>query len=379
MTDNIFSLNTIKTPVPDFSISKLGNIYIYNQNDSLNMKSELPRSDGRSFEIKLQNASDHSVIKESEENKEKKKSKEQKLDFSDSLKIRRTLTEQLCEEISMKLGNIYLWKSYLQTYIYELSPYIMNFSFSKDDLSAAKNRVLNSVMLSSFTDLVWNGYIYKHEYLLSKNILSKYKNAIQRNPDSSEYCIIPIFSLDNIKKVLTEQEEQLKILKRNTVFIKKNNDNLLFILNIIKNNFEEIKLKAQRIVQRLLLRMIVLDKLYMLRKNADIFSNKYEQHKMRLVEMLQIFNAFNVDHKIREIHKNISKMMKLNKETHQEISLDREFCNSLNEKLYQNEQDITNIKSVTSEIYMNVEENKEQLYESNYYNLFEIEDISNPF
>ncbi|CRG95072.1 conserved Plasmodium protein, unknown function [Plasmodium gallinaceum] len=299
---------------------------------------------------------------------------ENKFNFGSSLKIRKSLTEQLCEEISMKLGKIFLCKSYLETFIYEKNPYVMNFIYQRDDMSESKNRVLNSLLLSSFSNLVWSNNIYKHEYLLSKEILSKYIKALEKNPDKTNCCIIPIFSLDKIKEVLNDQEKNIRILKKKKLTIKKNNENLLFILNIIKNNFDEIKMKAQRIIQRLLFRLDILDKLFILKNNSVFFSNKYEYNKIKLIEILDFFNSFNIDNKLQKINKNITEIVKEKKNFQKFIYCDNEFSNSLKNNIAKNEQDIIELKSTTSEICINLEENKEHLYHLNHLNVFEGEE-----
>ncbi|SBT40666.1 conserved Plasmodium protein, unknown function [Plasmodium ovale wallikeri] len=367
---------------------------------------------------------------------------EKKFNFNSSLKIRKSLTEQLCgrntfkgasiqklvlcmeklsfthvffpalplppnpltEEISMKLGKIFLCKSYLETYIFERSPYIMNFVYVKDDMSEPKNRVLNSLMLSSFCNLIWNTNIFKHEYLISKEILNKYIKAIEKNPDKNNFCIVPIYDLEKIKIVLNYQEKNIQQLKKKKLCIKKNNENLLFILNIIKNNFFEIKIKAQKIIQRLLFRLNILDKLFLLKNNAAFFSNKYEFNKFKLMEILELFNSFNIDSQVEKINKNIKEFVKGKKTIQNFLHADNEFASSVKSSIGKNEkvlhcewpscyaimrsfaliylfrvsppffnlyahpsffpppQEITELKRTTSEICINVEENKEYLY-----------------
>ncbi|SBT78068.1 conserved Plasmodium protein, unknown function [Plasmodium ovale] len=287
---------------------------------------------------------------------------EKKFNFSSSLKIRKSLTEQLCEEISMKLGKIFLCKSYLETYIFERSPYIMNFVYVKDDMSEPKNRVLNSLMLSSFCNLIWNTNIFKHEYLISKEILNKYIKAIEKNPDKNNFCIVPIYDLEKIKIVLNYQEKNIQQLKKKKLCIKKNNENLLFILNIIKNNFFEIKIKAQKIIQRLLFRLNILDKLFLLKNNAAFFSNKYEFNKFKLMEILELFNSFNIDSQVEKINKNIKEFVKGKKTIQNFLHADNEFASSVKSSIGKNEKEITELKRTTSEICINVEENKEYLY-----------------
>ncbi|VWU49919.1 conserved protein, unknown function [Hepatocystis sp. ex Piliocolobus tephrosceles] len=286
-----------------------------------------------------------------------------KLNFNSSMKIQKSLTEQLCEEISMKLGKIFLCKSYLETYIFEKNPYLMNFVYLKDDMSESKNRILNSLLLSSFCNLIWNKHIYKHEYLLSKEILNKYFEAIVKNPDKNNYCIVPIYDLNKIQMVLNEQENNIKLLKKKKIYIKKTNENLLFILNIIKNNFLEIKTKTQRIIQRLLFKLDILDKLYILKNNSAFFSNKYEFNKYKLIEVLEFFNSFNIDNQIQKINQNISELVKEKKQIQNFLYSDNEFTSNLKNNIAKNEQDITELKSTTSEICINLEENKEYLYQ----------------
>ncbi|SBS87967.1 conserved Plasmodium protein, unknown function [Plasmodium malariae] len=272
---------------------------------------------------------------------------------------------EIAQEISMKLGKIFICKSYLETYVFEQSPYIMNFIYLKDDMGESKNRVLNSLLLSSFCNLIWNNNIYKHEYLISKEILSKYFKAIEKNPDKNNCCIVPIYNLDKIKMVLNDQDKNIKILKKKKLCIKKNNENLLFILNIIKNNFSEIKIKAQRIIQRLLFRLDILDKLFILKNNTVFFSNKYEFNKFKLMEILDFFNSFNIDNQLQKINKNITELVKEKKNFQNFLYAENEFTSSLKSTIAKNEQDITELKSTTSEISINLEENKEYLYHLN--------------
>ncbi|GAW82207.1 hypothetical protein, conserved [Plasmodium gonderi] len=290
---------------------------------------------------------------------------ENKFNFNSSLKIRKSLTEQLCEEISMKLGKIFLCKSYLETYVFERNPYMMNFIYLKDDMSESKNRVLNSLLLSSFCNLIWNNNIYKHEYLISKEILSKYAKAIEKNPDKNNFCIVPIYNLEKVKMALSDQEKNIKILKKRKLLIKKNNENLLFILYIIKNNFLEIKTKAQRIIQRLLFRLDILDKLFMLKNNSVFFSNKYEFNKFKLMEILDFFNSFNIDSQLQKINKNIKNLVQEKKNLQKFLHSDNEFTSSLRNTVEKNEQDIIELKGTTSEICINLEENKEYIYHLN--------------
>ncbi|SBT80058.1 conserved Plasmodium protein, unknown function [Plasmodium malariae] len=259
---------------------------------------------------------------------------ENKFNFNSSLKIRKSLTEQLCGK-------------------------------KNDDMGESKNRVLNSLLLSSFCNLIWNNNIYKHEYLISKEILSKYFKAIEKNPDKNNCCIVPIYNLDKIKMVLNDQDKNIKILKKKKLCIKKNNENLLFILNIIKNNFSEIKIKAQRIIQRLLFRLDILDKLFILKNNTVFFSNKYEFNKFKLMEILDFFNSFNIDNQLQKINKNITELVKEKKNFQNFLYTENEFTSSLKSTIAKNEQDITELKSTTSEISINLEENKEYLYHLN--------------
>ncbi|GAB67700.1 hypothetical protein PCYB_122670 [Plasmodium cynomolgi strain B] len=332
---------------------------------------------------------------------------ENKFNFNSSLKIRKSLTEQLCEEISMKLGTIFMCKSYLETYVFERNPYMMNFIYLKDEMSESKNRVINSLLLSSFCNLIWNTHIYKHEYLISKEILSKYAKAMEKNPDKNNFCIVPIYNLEKVKMALSDQEKNIKILKKRKLHIKKNNENLLFILYIIKNNFLEIKTKAQRIIQRLLFRLDILDKLFLLKNNSVFFSNKYEFNKFKLMEILDFFNSFNIDSQLQKINKNIKNLVQEKKNLQKFLHADNEFTNSLRNTVLKNEQvrfftrqekwsgtacgtvekkdnankdcfairpnyavweyskDITDLKGTTSEICINLEENKEYMYHLN--------------
>ncbi|SCM12989.1 conserved Plasmodium protein, unknown function [Plasmodium chabaudi adami] len=287
---------------------------------------------------------------------------ETKFNFNSSLKIRQSLTEQLCEEISMKLGKIHLCKSYLETYIYEKNPYTMNFIYLKDDVSESKNRVLNSVLLSSFCNIIWSNNIYKHEYLMSKELLNKYFKAIQKNPDKNNYCIVPIYDLNKIKMILNDHEKNIKMLKKRKLIIRKNNENLLFILNIIKNNFAEIKIKAQRIIQRLLFRLDILDKLFMLKNNSSFFSTKYEFSKFKLIEILDLFNSFSIDTQLQKINQNIEEFVREKRHVQNFLYTDKEFTSNLKNTIEKNEQHITELKSTTSEICQNVDENREYLY-----------------
>ncbi|WBY60278.1 hypothetical protein Py17XNL_001303394 [Plasmodium yoelii yoelii] len=287
---------------------------------------------------------------------------ETKFNFNSSLKIRQSLTEQLCEEISMKLGKIHLCKSYLETYIFEKNPYNMNFMYLKDDVSESKNRVLNSVLLSSFCNMIWSNNIYKHEYLMSKELLNKYFKAIQKNPDKNNYCIVPIYDLNKIKMILNDHEKNIKMLKKRKLIIRKNNENLLFILNIIKNNFAEIKIKAQRIIQRLLFRLDILDKLFILKNNSSFFSNKYEFSKFKLIEILDLFNSFSIDTQLQKINQNIEEFVREKRHVQNFLYTDKEFTTNLKNTIEKNEQHITELKSTTSEICQNVDENREYLY-----------------
>lgn len=238
----------------------------------------------------------------------------------------------------MKLGKIHLCKSYLETYIFEKNPYIMNFIYLKDDVSESKNRVLNSVLLSSFCNMIWSNNIYKHEYLMSKELLNKYFKAIQKNPDKNNYCIVPIYDLNKIKMILNDHEKNIKILKKRKLIIRKNNENLLFILNIIKNNFAEIKIKAQRIIQRLLFRLDILDKLFILKNNSSFFSNKYEFSKFKLIEILDLFNSFSIDAQLQKINQNIEEFVREKRHVQNFLYTDKEFTTNLKNTIEKNEQ-----------------------------------------
>ncbi|CAC9698983.1 conserved Plasmodium protein, unknown function [Plasmodium sp. DRC-Itaito] len=341
---NMLNENNKKTLLPQININTVNNTQNKSQEE---LKNSL-------FNNELQNISQSENM-----------TFENKLNFNSSLKIRKSLTEQLCEEISMKLGKIFLCKSYLETFIYEKNPYVMNFIYLKDDKSESKNRVMNSLLLGSFCNLLWNDNIYTHEYLISKEILSKYIKALEKNPDKNNYCIVPIYDMDKIKMILCDQEKHIKILKKKKLTIKKNNENLLFILNIIKNNFQEIKIKAQRIIQRILFRLDILDKLFILKNNSVFFSNKYEYNKIKLMEMLDFFNSFNIDNQLQKINQNITDIIKEKKNLQKFKYYDNEYTTSLKNVLEKNEEDITQLKSTTSEICMNLEENKEFLYHLN--------------
>lgn len=294
-----------------------------------------------------------------------------KLNFNNNLELRKSLTEQLCEEISMKLGRIFLCKSFLETYIYEENPYLMNFIYARDDLGGAKNKVMNSLLVSSFADLVWNENIYKHEYLLSKELLKKYAKTVELNPDNSNYAIVPVFSLDRIKEVLDQQEMNIKLLKKKKLVVKKNNENLLFILNIIKNNFCEIKNKGLRIVQRLLLRLNLLDKLFMLKNSSNFVSSKYEHSKMKLITILDFFNSFSLDSKLQKINKNIMEIAQARTKLEMDVFCSSNFSSSLKNVLETDEQNLMQLKMAATEISTNLEENKEFLYHLNDVDTFE--------
>ncbi|EUD67665.1 hypothetical protein C922_01850 [Plasmodium inui San Antonio 1] len=333
-----------------------------NQNTNGASNSNVSNSNsGKADELKKDTEKNNSQIERQNGNF----SFENKFNFNSSLKIRKSLTEQLCEEISMKLGTIFMCKSYLETYVFERNPYMMNFIYLKDGMSESKNRVINSLLLSSFCNLIWNTHIYKHEYLISKEILTKYAKAVEKNPDKNNFCIVPIYNLEKVKMALSHQEKNIKILKKRKLHIKKNNENLLFILYIIKNNFLEIKTKAQRIIQRLLFRLDILDKLFMLKNNAVFFSNKYEFNKFKLMEILDFFNSFNIDSQLQKINKNIKNLVQEKKNLQKFLHADNEFTNSLRNTLVKNEQDITDLKGTTSEICINLEENKEYMYHLN--------------
>ncbi|CAA9989971.1 conserved Plasmodium protein, unknown function [Plasmodium knowlesi strain H] len=347
--DNFARVDPLSNATPNYNINSVSNNEASNSNI------------GKADELKKNTEKNNSQIERQNGNF----SFENKFNFNSSLKIRKSLTEQLCEEISMKLGTIFMCKSYLETYVFEKNPYMMNFIYLKDDMSESKNRVMNSLLLSSFCNLIWNNHIYKHEYLMSKEILSKYAKAIEKNPDKDKYCIVPIYNLEKVKMALSDQEKNIKILKKRKLLIKKNNENLLFILYIIKNNFLEIKTKAQRIIQRLLFRLDILDKLFMLKNSSVFFSNKYEFNKFKLMEILDFFNSFNIDSQLEKINKNIKNLVQEKKNLQKFLHADNEFTNSLRNTVVKNEQDITDLKGTTSEICMNLEENKEYMYHLN--------------
>ncbi|CAG9473333.1 conserved Plasmodium protein, unknown function [Plasmodium vivax] len=356
--DNFARVHPPSNGTPNQNASSASNNQVGSSN---NQVSNSNCNSGKADELKKNSEKDNSQIERQNGNF----SFENKFNFNSSLKIRKSLTEQLCEEISMKLGTIFMCKSYLETYVFERNPYMMNFIYLKDEMSESKNRVMNSLLLSSFCNLIWNTHIYKHEYLISKEILSKYAKAVEKNPDKNNFCIVPIYNLEKVKMALSDQEKNIKILKKRKLHIKKNNENLLFILYIIKNNFLEIKTKAQRIIQRLLFRLDILDKLFMLKNNAVFFSNKYEFNKFKLMEILDFFNSFNIDSQLQKINKNIKNLVQEKKNLQKFLHADNEFTNSLRNTVVKNEQDITDLKGTTSEICINLEENKEYMYHLN--------------
>lgn len=328
-----------------------------------NMSGTTAAADNSSNDIYRNTHNTESTSKNKSENKKSENDLlGNKLNFNNTLELRKSLTEQLCEEISMKLGRIFLCKTFLETYIYEKNPYLMNFIYTKDNLGGAKNKVMNSLLVSSFADLVWNENIYKHEYLLSKELLKKYAKAVELNPDNSNYAIVPIFGLDRIKEILDQQEMSIKLLKKKKLVVKKNNENLLFILNIIKNNFCEIKNKGLRIVQRLLFRLNLLDKLFMLKNSSNFVSSKYEHSKMKLITILDFFNSFSLDSKLQKINKNIMEIAQARTKLEMDVFCSSHFSSSLKNVLETDEQSLMQLKAAATEISTNLEENKEFLY-----------------